>query len=103
MRSLAFNEACTPNEDRALVEKFIDEYKAKDSALGLGFVADPFGNLMVESARQLSGVKQKTKKLNKPKKPKKLIRGKGTTQRSKGRGRRGKVVRSRKGNRCLKE
>ena len=97
MLSLALYEACTPAEDRALVGKFIEEYKRKDSALSLGSVADPLGNLMVESARQLSGVKQKTKKLNKPKKPRKLARGKGTPQRSKGRGRGGKVVRGRKG------
>ena len=77
MLSLAFYEACTPAEDRALVGKFIEEYKKKDSALSHGSVADPLGNLMVESARQLSGVKQKTKKkLNKPKKAKEVGKGK---------------------------
>ena len=93
MLSLAFYEACTATEDRAQVEKFIEEYKEKGSALSLGSGADPLGNVMLESARQLSGGKQKAKKLKKPKKPKNLARGKGTTQRSKGRRRGGKVVR----------
>ena len=55
MLSLAFYEACTATEDRAQVEKFIEEYKEKGSALSLGSGADPLGNVMVESARQLSG------------------------------------------------
>ena len=96
MLSLAVYEALTPAEVRGQMEKFIEEWNGKAVGSLRHSEGDPLGNAMVDSARQLSGVQQETKKLKKPRKPKNLTRGKGRNSKSRGRGRGRKVIRGRK-------
>ena len=96
MLSLAVYESYTPSEDRPNIDEFLEGWAEKGSGEERFTKQDPLGNIMVESARQLSGVEQKMKPPNKPKKPKALKRRRGRSQKLKGRGRGEKTSRGRK-------
>ena len=60
MLSLAVYESYTPSEDRPRIDEFLEGWKDKGLEEESGTKQDPLGNIMVKSARQLSGVNQKT-------------------------------------------
>ena len=76
--------------------EFIEGWMDKGLGPSKSTKLDPLGNSMVESSRQLSGLKLKTKPPKKPKKPKALKETRGKAQKLKGRGPGGKTSRSRK-------
>ena len=79
--SLTVYESYTPAEDRPRIDAFMERWAKRGSGEERDTNLDPLGNIMMESARNLSGVKYKTKKQSKPKKPKALkkMRGKPTS------------------------
>ena len=96
MLSLAVYESYTPAEDRPRIDAFMERWAKRGSGEERDTNLDPLGNIMMESARNLSGVKYKTKKQSKPKKPKAPKKMRGRPHKLKGCVRGGKVTAAKK-------
>ena len=69
MLSLSVYKSYTPAESRGEMVEFIEGWMDKGLGPSKSTKLDPLGNSMVESSRQLSGLKLKTKPPKKTKKP----------------------------------
>ena len=89
MLSLAVYEAYTPKAERVDVYPFVNTYQENTEGMNISAEADPLGNSLVVSARELGGGEKKLRKSRKPRKPHSLGRGRKKTKAT-GRGRGGK-------------
>ena len=89
MLSLAVYETYTPKGERVNVYPFVNTYQENTGGKNISAEADPLGNSLVVSARELGGGEKKLRKSRKPRKPRSLGRGRKKTKAT-GRGRGGK-------------